>query len=171
MSPAICILVKEDNYDAKPSFMSDCVCRRSAIFGFFRADLPPSWYKNRCFLVALCSLIVRRPNLEEATKSKTTRVVLVPRHAWMHIVTSNGMDISKVLWCHLLWQLSSQWGPKKLLQGLVSHELTDYLSDLYLFWLNKMMIASKCITLIHTNLQTLPISEVFLLISLDVNLS
>ena len=29
--------------------------------------------------------------------------------------------------CHLLWQMSSQWGLRKLLQGLVSHNLTAYL--------------------------------------------
>ena len=37
-------------------------------FGFLRPDLSPWGYKNRCFLVALCHLIVRRPNLEVTTK-------------------------------------------------------------------------------------------------------
>ena len=37
-------------------------------FGFLRPDLSPSGYWNRCFLVALCRLIVRRPNLEVVTK-------------------------------------------------------------------------------------------------------
>ena len=36
--------------------------------GFLRTDLSPRGYQNRCFLVALCHLIVRRPNLQVATK-------------------------------------------------------------------------------------------------------
>ena len=52
-------------------------------FGFPRLDLSPWVYRNRCFLVPLCRLIVRRPNLEVATKrrplaGKNTGVVLVP---------------------------------------------------------------------------------------------
>ena len=44
------------------------------------------------------------------------------------------MDISEVPVCHLLWQMSSQWGSQQWLQGLVSHELTAYFSvwDLFL---------------------------------------
>ena len=55
-----------------------------------------------------------------------------------------GVDISEVPGCHLLRQMSSQWGSQKLLQGLVSHELTAYLSvfNLYLTqWI--MAILSK----------------------------
>ena len=37
-------------------------------FDSLRRDLSPWGYRNRCFLVALCHLIVRRPNLEVATK-------------------------------------------------------------------------------------------------------
>ena len=37
-------------------------------FGFLRPDLSPLGYGNRCFLVGLCHLIVRRLNLEVATK-------------------------------------------------------------------------------------------------------
>ena len=37
-------------------------------FGFLRPDLSPRGYWSRCSLVALCRLIVRRPNLEVATK-------------------------------------------------------------------------------------------------------
>ena len=46
--------------------------------------------------------------------------------AWKCIPTaiSGGVDISEVPCCHLLWQMSSQWGSQELLQGLVSHELT-----------------------------------------------
>ena len=40
--------------------------------------------------------------------------------------------------CHLLRQMSSQWGSQKLLQGLVSHELTAYLSIFNLFKLNEL---------------------------------
>ena len=46
-------------------------------------DLSPGGYRNRCFLVALCDLIVRRQNLEVATKRllhqlQNTGVVFVP---------------------------------------------------------------------------------------------
>ena len=36
---------------------------------------------------------------------------------------SGGVDISEVPGCHLLRQMSFQWGLQKLFQGLVSHEL------------------------------------------------
>ena len=41
---------------------------------------------------------------------------------------SGGLDIFQMPGCQLLWQMSSQSGLQKLLQGLVSHELTAYLS-------------------------------------------
>ena len=63
---------------------------------------------------------------QEASPSagKNTGVVLVP---------CSRMEVhpySYFWWygCHLLRQMSSQWGSQKLLQGLVSHELTAYLS-------------------------------------------
>ena len=61
---------------------------------------------------------------------KNTRIVLVPCHAWKCVPTtiSSGLDISEVPGCHLLWQMSSQWRSQKLLQWLVSQELTAYLS-------------------------------------------
>ena len=37
-------------------------------FGFLRPDLSPLGYRTRCFLIVLCSLKVRRINLEVATK-------------------------------------------------------------------------------------------------------
>ena len=37
-----------------------------------------------------------------------------------------GVDIFGVPECHLLWQMSSQWGSQNLLQRLVYHELTAY---------------------------------------------
>ena len=45
--------------------------------------------------------------------------------------------ISEVPGYHLLGQMSSQTRLQKLLQGLVSHELTAYLSIFNLFKLNK----------------------------------
>ena len=47
-------------------------------FDFFRPDLSPWGYRNRCFLVALCCLIVRRPNLEVATKRLLHQQVKIP---------------------------------------------------------------------------------------------
>ena len=37
-------------------------------FGFLRPDLSPGGYRNTCFLVALCCLIVIRPKLGVTTK-------------------------------------------------------------------------------------------------------
>ena len=61
---------------------------------------------------------------------KNTRVTLVPCHTWKCVTIAGfgGVDISEVPECHLFWQISSQWGSHKSLQGLVSHELTAYLS-------------------------------------------
>ena len=39
-----------------------------SFFGFLRPDLSPWGYMDKCFLLALYCLIVRRPNLEVATK-------------------------------------------------------------------------------------------------------
>ena len=39
---------------------------------------------------------------------------------------SSGVDIAGVPRCHLLQQMSFQWGSQKLLWGLLSHELTAY---------------------------------------------
>ena len=118
---------------------------------------------------------------QEASPSagKNTRIVLVPCWAWKCIpaAISDGEDISKVPGCHLLWQMSSQWDSKKLLQRLVSHELTAYLSVFNLLltqWI--MVILSKgykpdnfepqnSLKLSFTNF------EVFALILLNMNLS
>ena len=57
---------------------------------------------------------------------------------------SSGVVISEVSGCHLLRQISSKWESQKLLQRLVSHELTAYLSVSELFltqWI--MTILSK----------------------------
>ena len=50
------------------------------------------------------------------------------------LATSSGVDISEAPGCHLLWQMSSQSGSQKLLQGLVSHKLTAYFSIFNLFY-------------------------------------
>ena len=46
--------------------------------GFLRPDLSPSGYRNRCFLVALCCLIVRRQNWRVATKRLLNQQVKIP---------------------------------------------------------------------------------------------
>ena len=42
-------------------------------------------------------------------------------------------------WVHLLRQMSTQWVSQELLQGLVSHDLTAYLSVFYLFLTQSIM--------------------------------
>ena len=61
---------------------------------------------------------------------KITGVDLVSCCAWKLVPTaiSGSVDISEAPGCHFLQQIISQWGSQKLLQGLVSHELTAYLS-------------------------------------------
>ena len=116
------------------------------LLGFLRTDLSPWRYGNTCFLVALCHLIVRIPNLEVATKRllhqqvKNTRVVLMPcSHMGVH-----------PYWyfqrCGYFWGLWVSFATtdefsvrvQKLLQELVSHQLTAYLSILNLFKLNEL---------------------------------
>ena len=74
---------------------------------------------------------------QEASPSagKNTNIVLVPCRIWKCVptATSGGVDISEVPGCHLLQQMSSQYGSQKLLQRLVSHELTVHLSGFNLF--------------------------------------
>ena len=89
---------------------------------------------------------------------KNNEMVSLPYPTWkcISIAISGGIDISKIPGCHLLRQMGSQWGSQKLLQGLVSHELTAYLSDLD-FFLNsrKWLYYRKYInqtTLNHTTL-------------------
>ena len=77
--------------------------------------------------------------------SKITEVVLVPCTLWKGTpkAISGGMDISEVPGCHLLRQMSSQSGSQKLLQGLMSHELTAYLSFFTYFitqWINPLSV-------------------------------
>ena len=46
--------------------------------GFLSRDLSPSGYRNRCFLVALCCLIVRRQNWKVAIKRILHQQVKIP---------------------------------------------------------------------------------------------
>ena len=57
-----------------------------------------------------------------------------------------GVDISEVPECHLLRQMSSQWGLQKLVQGLVLHEFTVYLSVFNLFLTEWIMtiLSNRC---------------------------
>ena len=72
---------------------------------------------------------------DSPSAGKNTAIVLVPCRTWKCVPTpiSGRVDISEVPGCHLLRQTSSQGGSQKLLQGLVSHELTPYLSLFNLF--------------------------------------
>ena len=78
-------------------------------FGFFRSDLLHWGYRNRSFLVALWYLIIRRMNLEVATKSFFTSKwkywdSLLPFCTWKCAPTaiSVSVDISNVPGRHLL---------------------------------------------------------------------
>ena len=70
--------------------------------------------------------------MEVATKRLLHQQVKIPGWFWCHVhawkciptTISGGVDIFEVPGCHLLQQVSSQRGSQKLLQGLVSHELT-----------------------------------------------
>ena len=72
---------------------------------------------------------------QETTPStgKNIRIVLLPFHAWKCFLSGifGCVDILDVPPCHLLRQMSSQGGSQNLLQGLVPHELTSYLSTGY----------------------------------------
>ena len=69
----------------------------------------------------------------------------MPCRGWKCVPTviSGGVDISEVPGCHLLRQMSSQWESQKLLEGLVSHELTAYLLAFNLFLTEWIMIISS----------------------------
>ena len=66
---------------------------------------------------------------------QNSRIVLVPCRTSKCVprAISSGVDISKVPWCHLLPHMSSQFRSQKLLEGMVSHDLTAYLSVFNLF--------------------------------------
>ena len=151
------------------------------IFGFLKPDLSLWGYKNRCFLVALLWLILKRHIWEKATKSffasavTNTRVVLVPCRAWKCVPTASfsGMDILEVTGCYLLKQMNSQWVSQKLLQGSMSQELTVYFS---VFSCIDSMKGSKVHKSSnfesHSSLKlSFTIIRGFVLFSLDMNLS
>ena len=146
--------------------------------GFLRPDLSPCGYRNKCFLVALCRLVVRRTDMDrEASPSacKNIRVVLVPCHAWKCVpkAISSGVDISDVPGCHVLRQMSSQWGSQKLLQRLVSYELAVHLSVFNLFFMAILWEGCKPGNFESNNSLKLSftIFEAFVRILLNVNLS
>ena len=70
---------------------------------------------NRYFLVALCRLIAKRPNLEVMTKRLLHQQLEIPGQFQCHVrawkcvptATSGGVDISEVPGCHLLRQMNS----------------------------------------------------------------
>ena len=119
-------------------------------FGFLRPDLSPWQYSNTCFLAPLCYVIVRRPNLEVATKRL------------LHQQIKYGDSFSAMLRTEVCpssyFRYSGYfWGPWasfattyklsvrviKLLQGLVSHELTVYFCLFFKLLLWIMVILSK----------------------------
>ena len=51
----------------------------------------------------------------------------------LYTAISGEVDISEAPGCHLLRQMSSQWGSQKLIQGLMSHEFTAFIYVFYLF--------------------------------------
>ena len=59
---------------------------------------------------------------------------------------SGGVDISDVPGCHFLWQTSYQRGSQKLLEGLVSHEFTAYISVFHIFLIQWIMaiLSKRC---------------------------
>ena len=66
-------------------------------FSFLRPDLSPWGYSNRCFLVALCCLIVRRPNLEVVTKRSLHQQVK------MQMSCMEVCPYSYFRWCGYFW--------------------------------------------------------------------
>ena len=90
------------------------------------------------FLVALCCLIVRTPNLEVATKWLLHQELKILRVSYsackcVPLAISGSVNVSKIPRCHLLRQMTSQWWSQKFPLGLVSHELTANLSIFNLF--------------------------------------
>ena len=65
----------------------------------------------------------------------------MPRCTWKCVLTaiSGNVDISQVPWCHL----NSQRWSQKIIQGLVSYELTAYLSVFDLYLTHEMTILAK----------------------------
>ena len=122
-------------------------------YGFLRPDLSPWECRNRCFLVALCCLVVRRPNLEVATMRLFHHQVKIPD-------SFSAKSIMEVYhYCYFQWRgyFEGPWVSfvstdefservTKLLQGLVPHELTTYLfiSNLFLTQWIMVILLNGC---------------------------
>ena len=122
-------------------------CWCLSFFDFLRPDLSPDTGK-----VFSGSTVPPDSNKTELGSSdweaspsavKNNRVVLVPcLHMEVHPYSISGcVDISEVPGCHLIRQMSSQWGLQKLLQGLIIHEITAYLLIFNQFKLNEWIMA------------------------------
>ena len=91
----------------------ECLCL--SFFSFLRSDLSLLGYRNRYFLVALCRLIIRKPNLEVATKRllhQQAKILgsfsVMFAHGSASPAISGDVNISEVPGCQLLRQMSSQ---------------------------------------------------------------
>ena len=75
---------------------------------------------------------------------KNAWVVLMPHYAWKCVPTtiSGGLNISEVPGYHFLWLMSSQWGSQRLLQELLSHELTAWTHQFLTQWI--IVISKGC---------------------------
>ena len=104
---------------------------------------------------------------------RKVRLAFIPKRFWIPF----NFELFLISKYHLLRQMSSQWGSQKLLHGLVSHELTAYLSVFNLSKLNKLWPYYQehvnQIILNRTTLWSLAlrIFEAFVWILLIVNLS
>ena len=111
-----------------------------------------------CFLVPLCYLKVRGLNLEIATKKRLHHVKIVQYRAWkVPCSYLQCVGIPRFL-SAICYDTSVLNESQNLLQGLVSHGFTVYLSHFNLF------LPQYQITLSHSTLKNvaLPIFEVFI---------
>ena len=116
------------------------LCWCLSFFGLFRPDLSPWGHGNKCFLVALRWLLVRRLNLEVATKMLL--------RAWKCCVPAaifGGVEIPEVRGCHLLRQANPQWRSQKLFQDrcLMNSEPNFLIFTLFLAQWNGYIIKSS----------------------------
>ena len=78
-------------------------------FGFLRPDLSPWGYRNRCVLVALCCLIVRRPNVEVVTLRVLHQQVKILGS--FSALLAHGSLHMKVCPYSYFWWCGYFWGP------------------------------------------------------------
>ena len=101
-------------------------------FGFLRPDHSHLGYGNRCFLVALSRLEVRRPNLEVTTKRLLHQQVKYHgSFSSMFTHRSTSLQLFLVMWIFLrslgvIQQMSSHWVSQKLFPGFKLKELWPY---------------------------------------------